>query len=66
MLSGGSTVAAQGRRARVPCRLCGRKIELSGMRAHLREAHQMGSAELETSFLVARREARRGARTTRR
>jgi|GEM_PF-447809 len=66
MLSGGAREAAAGRRARVPCRYCGRQVELARMRAHLRDAHQLGSAELETSFLDARRAARRTQRATRR
>jgi hypothetical protein len=63
MLSGASREAIGGRRARVPCRFCGQPIELSRMRSHLREAHQLGSAELETSFLEARKSARRSVRT---
>ncbi|HYK92665.1 MAG TPA: hypothetical protein VEY07_01310 [Thermoplasmata archaeon] len=64
MLSGASREAAGGRRARVPCRYCGQPIEIARMRAHLRDAHQLGSAELETSFLEARKVARRSARAT--
>jgi hypothetical protein len=54
------------RRARVACPRCGQRIELSGMRAHLRAFHQVGSAELETSFLSARKAARRATRPVRR
>lgn len=62
MLSGVSREAAGGRRARVPCRFCSVPIELSRMRAHLRQEHQLGSAELETTFLEARKTARRSIR----
>jgi hypothetical protein len=41
-------------------------IDLSRMRAHLRDVHRVGSAELETSFLSARKEARRAVRYPRR
>ncbi|HZY92477.1 MAG TPA: hypothetical protein VFG07_06880 [Thermoplasmata archaeon] len=63
MLSGVSREAAGGRRARVPCRFCGQPVELARMRAHLRDQHQLGSSELESSFLEARKVARRSART---
>ena len=66
MLSGASREAAVGRRARVPCRFCGQMVDLTRMRGHLREAHQLGSAELESSFLDARRTARRAVRALRR
>lgn len=66
MLSGASREAAVGRRARVACRFCGAMVELSGMRAHLRAVHQLGAADLETSFLEARRTARRSTRIARR
>ncbi|HTT35952.1 MAG TPA: hypothetical protein VMH78_08835 [Thermoplasmata archaeon] len=66
MLSGGAISAAAGRRTRVPCRYCGRPVEIARMRAHLREAHQLMSSELETSLLDARRAARRAGRTVRR
>ena len=54
------------RRARVACARCGMTIDLSRMRAHLRDVHRVGSAELETSFLSARKEARRAVRYPRR
>ena len=57
---------ALNRRARVSCPRCGMPIEIVRMRAHLRDAHQVGSAELETSLLSARREARKSSRPVRR
>jgi hypothetical protein len=51
------------RRSRVPCKVCGRPVELAHMREHLRAEHQVGSAELETMYLDARIEARRGRRS---
>lgn len=54
------------RRARVPCPRCGERIELSRMRIHLREYHQVGSADLESTFLSARKAARKGSRPIRR
>jgi hypothetical protein len=66
MLSGASRETAAGRRARVSCRYCGQLIELSRMRTHLRDAHQLVSSDLESSFLKARREARRSTRSIRR
>ncbi|MFI5415609.1 MAG: hypothetical protein ACHQ16_08200 [Candidatus Lutacidiplasmatales archaeon] len=54
------------RRARVACPRCGTMVEIARMRAHLRADHQVGSAELETSLLSARREARRASRSGRR
>jgi hypothetical protein len=62
----GSRDGLANRRSRVECPHCGATIELSRMRAHLREAHQVGSAELETTLLTARRQARRGGRGIRR
>jgi hypothetical protein len=62
----GSRDALVNRRARVACPHCGQTIEFARMRAHLREAHQVGSAELETTLLTARRQARRGGRGVRR
>ena len=56
----GSRDALISRRARVGCPHCGVLVEIARMRAHLRDAHQVGSAELETSLLTARRQARRG------
>lgn len=41
-------------------------MELQRMREHLREAHQLESAELETVLLQARREAIRGSSHARR
>ncbi len=35
-------------------------MELRGMREHLRDAHQLDSAELDAVLLVARRDAIRG------
>jgi hypothetical protein len=62
----GSRDGLVNRRARVDCPHCGQAIEIARMRAHLREAHQVGSAELETTLLTARRQARRGSRGVRR
>jgi hypothetical protein len=70
MLEGMQAVASRYappmRRARVPCPRCGERIELSRMRIHLREYHQVGSADLESTFLSARKAARRGSRPIRR
>jgi len=66
MQSGVPREAALTRRGRVPCPRCGVPVEIVRMRAHLRDAHQMPSAELETSLLSARRQARRSGRTGRR
>ncbi|MCI4367157.1 MAG: hypothetical protein L3K08_05350 [Thermoplasmata archaeon] len=54
------------RRSRQPCPRCGERIELSRMRAHLRESHQVGSADLESTFLSVRKAARRTSRPMRR
>jgi len=62
----GSREAGLMRRSRVPCPRCGERIELSRMRAHLREAHQVGSADLESAFLTVRKAARRTSRPVRR
>ncbi|HXQ48636.1 MAG TPA: hypothetical protein VN842_02505 [Thermoplasmata archaeon] len=62
----GSREGLANRRGRVACPHCGQTIEFARMRAHLREAHQVGSAELETTLLAARRQARRGGRVVRR
>jgi hypothetical protein len=66
MQSGASREAILVRRARVTCPHCGTSIDLVRMRAHLREAHQVSSAELEATLLTARREARRATRSSRR
>jgi hypothetical protein len=55
-----------GRRVRVPCPRCGEPVELSRLRSHLRDAHQVVSADVESSFLTARRGARRSKRSVRR
>jgi hypothetical protein len=54
------------RRARTACPRCGLLFELSRMRMHLREQHQLDSARVETEFLSARRGALRGGRGHRR
>jgi hypothetical protein len=54
------------RRSRLPCRVCGQSIELVRLRAHLREAHQVNAAELESLYLDARKTARRSTRSQRR
>ncbi|MCI4370004.1 MAG: hypothetical protein L3J81_01580 [Thermoplasmata archaeon] len=66
MQSTGSRDLATTRRARVPCPRCGQPIELSRLRAHLRDQHQTTSSELDATFLEARRGARRAARFVRR
>ncbi|HKN07072.1 MAG TPA: hypothetical protein VJ021_05670 [Thermoplasmata archaeon] len=53
------------RRSRVPCKVCGRPVELVRMRDHLRSEHQVASADLETMYLDARIEARRSRRSQR-
>ena len=50
------------RRNRVPCPKCGRILDMARMRTHLREGHQLGSADVDTLLLRARREALRGGR----
>jgi hypothetical protein len=55
-----------GRRSRATCPRCGALIDLARLRSHLRDAHQVGSAELEDRFLAARREVRRATRSARR
>ncbi len=54
------------RRSRLPCRVCGQSVELVRMRAHLRSAHQVNAADLESMYLDARKVARRSARSQRR
>jgi hypothetical protein len=66
MQSGASREALLSRRARVACPHCGVALEITRLRAHLREAHRVASAELEVSLLSARRQARRSMRTIRR
>ena len=53
------------RRGRVGCPRCGRVLDMTRMRAHLREMHELGAAEVDTLLLQARREARRGMRPLR-
>ena len=53
-----------GRRGRAQCPRCGAPVELGRMRAHLRDAHQMVSSDVETQLLTARRLARRSGRLT--
>jgi adenine-specific DNA methylase len=66
MQSTGSRDVATERRTRVPCPRCGQSIELSRLRAHLRDQHQTTSSELDSTFLAARRQARRASRFARR
>ncbi|MFI5417644.1 MAG: hypothetical protein ACHQ2Y_01920 [Candidatus Lutacidiplasmatales archaeon] len=61
-----SREAQGGRRARLNCPRCGEPVELVRLRAHLREAHQVSSADLDSTFLEARREVRRGSRVAQR
>jgi hypothetical protein len=56
---------ASERRTRVACKVCNEPIELVRMREHLRSAHQVDSAQLETLYLDARIEARRSRRSPR-
>ena len=51
------------RRARVPCKICGRMLDIARMRDHLKMEHQIDPAQLETLFVSARREARRSQRS---
>jgi hypothetical protein len=66
MQSGLGRDARASRRSRVSCPKCGALVELSRMRMHLREAHQVGAAELETRILSARKDALRALRASRR
>lgn len=66
MLATASRGVEIGRRSRLPCPRCGARVELSRMRAHLREIHQVGSADLDAAFLSARKAARRSTRSARR
>ena len=63
MQPGVSRDALLARRTRVLCPQCRLPIELSGLRRHLREVHQVGSAALESALVAARLEARRTGRT---
>ena len=54
---------ASSRRQKVPCRICGRPIELVRMRDHLRADHQVDTSTLEKAYLDARIEAKRARRT---
>jgi hypothetical protein len=65
-MQAGARYAPTMRRTRVPCPRCGERIELSRMRIHLREFHQVGSSDLESTFLSARKAARRASRPARR
>jgi len=51
------------RRARVACKICGRPVDLSRMREHLRADHQADSSHVENLVLSARIEARRSQRS---
>jgi hypothetical protein len=64
MLSSGPRETSE-RRTRIACKVCGEPIELVRMREHLRSAHQVDSAQLETMYLDARVEARRSRRSQR-
>ncbi|MHB8351623.1 MAG: hypothetical protein ACYDFT_02880 [Thermoplasmata archaeon] len=48
------------RRARMECTLCGQLLDLSRLRAHLRESHRLESGRLDRVFTQARRTALRG------
>lgn len=64
-MDGGSGRDASERRRRVPCKVCDEPVELVRMRDHLRTAHQVDSAQLETMYLEARIQARRSRRSQR-
>ena len=51
------------RRSRVSCGVCGRPIDLSRLREHLRSEHQAGSSQVEALYLNARIEARKTQRS---
>jgi hypothetical protein len=51
------------RRARVSCAICGHPVELARLREHLRSEHQSNSAEVDSAYLNARIEAKRGRRS---
>ncbi len=51
--------SASRRLLRAACPRCARAVELHRMREHLREVHQLESAELESVLLQARRDAQR-------
>jgi hypothetical protein len=65
MLPGAPREAGRVRRSRVACPACDETIEFTRLREHLRNAHQMGSAQLETAILTARKEAIRMNRAQR-
>ena len=62
MQPGGSRESTN-RRARIPCKVCGRPIDIARMREHLRLEHQMDTSHVETLYLNARVEARRSQRS---
>jgi hypothetical protein len=64
-MDGGIGRDALERRRRVPCKVCDEPVELVRMRDHLRTAHQVDSAQLETMYLEARIQARRNRRSQR-
>lgn len=51
------------RRTRLACKVCGRPIDLSRLREHLRSEHQADSTQVETLYLTARIEARKVQRS---
>ncbi len=59
----GSGSDASERRSRVSCNVCGRTVELARLREHLRAEHQSNSADVDSAYLNARIEARRGRRS---
>ena len=64
MQAGLARDALLARRGRVQCPRCGLSVDIARMRAHLRDAHQMVSSEVEVHVLNARRLARRSGRLT--
>ncbi|HZY69975.1 MAG TPA: hypothetical protein VFF67_03230 [Thermoplasmata archaeon] len=66
MQSGITRESRSARRARVACPKCGAIVEFSRMRVHLRDAHHVGAAELESNILNVRKEAIRSGRGARR
>jgi hypothetical protein len=63
MIPSSSSGEPSERRARVTCTICGHPVELARLREHLRSEHQSTSADVDSAYLNARIEARRGRRS---
>ena len=50
------------RRMRVTCRTCNTQIEIVRLREHLRSAHNLDSASVESAYLAAMMDLRRSRR----